>query len=383
MTEFQIDPERGFLPATDPLDHLPAYFAPWEELARNLPKLLTATKLRAFVKDLPLLEAGNLKSEADKRRAMVLLSFIGHGYVWGEAETIRVIPAPLAVPWYQIAEQLGRPPVLSYASYALDNWRRIDSNGPVGLGNLVLMQNFLGGIDEEWFVIVHVAIEAKAAPALAALATAQRAVRQNNLPEVKRQLEIVSSSLETMHEILLRMPERCDPYIYYHRVRPYLHGWRNHPALPEGLSYEGVEAYGGQPQQFRGETGAQSSIVPSLDAGLGIKHQEDVLYTYLQEMRQYMPPAHRDFIRNLQQGPSIRQYVVERRTKESSLRDAYNKCIDWLDRFRSTHVGYAESYIQKQSRRESKNPTDVGTGGTPFMPYLRKHRNETSKHLIR
>jgi indoleamine 2,3-dioxygenase len=383
MTEFQIDPERGFLPATDPLDHLPAYFAPWEELGRNLPKLLTASKLRAFVKDLPLLDAGNLKSEADKRRAMVLLSFIGHGYVWGEAETIRVIPAPLAVPWYQVAEQLGRPPVLSYASYALDNWTRIDSNGPVGLGNLVLMQNFLGGIDEEWFVIVHVAIEANAAPALAALAAAQRAVRQNNLPELKRQLEIVSSSLETMHEILLRMPERCDPYIYYHRVRPYLHGWRNHPALPEGLTYEGVEAYGGRPQQFRGETGAQSSIVPSLDAGLGIKHQEDVLYTYLQEMRQYMPPAHRDFIRSLQQGPSIRQYVVERRTKESLLRDTYNKCIDWLDRFRSTHVGYAESYIQKQSRRESKNPTDVGTGGTPFMPYLRKHRNETSKHFIR
>jgi len=383
MNEFQIDPERGFLPATDPVDHLPAYFAPWEELGQNLPKLLTASKLRAFVKALPLLDAGNLKSEPEKRRAMVLLSFIGHGYVWGEGETLRTIPVPLAVPWYQVAEQLGRPPVLSYASYALDNWRRIDSNDPVALGNLVLMQNFLGGIDEEWFVIVHVAIEANAAPALAALGAAQLAVRQNNLPEVKRQLQIVASSLETMHGILMRMPERCDPYIYYHRVRPYLHGWRNHPALPEGLIYEGVEAYGGRPQQFRGETGAQSSIVPSLDTALGIKHQEDVLYTYLQEMRQYMPPVHRDFIRSLQQGPSIRQYVVERRTKELSLRDAYNSCVDWLDRFRSTHVGYAESYIQKQSRRESKNPTDVGTGGTPFMPYLRKHRNETSKHLIR
>jgi hypothetical protein len=25
----------------------------------------------------------------------------------------------------------------------------------------------------------------------------------------------------------------------------------------------------------------------------------------------------------------------------------------------------------------------VGTGGTPFMPYLRKHRDETAAHVIR
>ena len=66
MNEFQIDPKRGFLPDTDPLDHLPAYFAPWEELGRNLPKLLTASKLRAFIKNLPLLDADNLNSDAEK-----------------------------------------------------------------------------------------------------------------------------------------------------------------------------------------------------------------------------------------------------------------------------------------------------------------------------
>jgi indoleamine 2,3-dioxygenase len=100
-------------------------------------------------------------------------------------------------------------------------------------------------------------------------------------------------------------------------------------------------------------------------------------------MRDYMPPAHREFIRRLQEGASIRQFVMERRKDAPSLRDLYNNCVELLEHFRSTHVGYAESYIQKQSRRGSKNPTDVGTGGTPFMPYLRKHRNETGKHLIR
>src|SRR5215467_6916419 len=184
MNEFQIDPERGFLPATDPVDHLPAYFAPWEELGRNLPKLLTASKLRTFVKALPLLDPGNLKSEAEQRRAMVLLSFIGHGYVWGEGETIRTIPVPIAVPWHQVAERLGRPPVLSYASYALDNWRRIDSDGPIALGNVALLQNFLGGLDEEWFVAVHVDIEAKAGPLLAAVVAAQEAVAGDEIDAV-------------------------------------------------------------------------------------------------------------------------------------------------------------------------------------------------------
>jgi len=192
----------------------------------------------------------------------------------------------------------------------------------------------------------------------------------------------MANTIEEIHEILLRMAEHCDPYIYYHRVRPYLHGWSNHPALPQGLVYEGVDAYRGRPQQFRGETGAQSSLVPSLDAALGIAHREDMLNRYLVEMRHYMPPAHRTFIESVEQGSSIRQFVVANKSRRSSLRDVYNACVLWLERFRSVHLEYAKNYIQKQSQRGTRNPADVGTGGTPFIPYLRKHRDETSKHLI-
>ena len=42
-------------------------------------------------------------------------------------------------------------------------------------------------------------------------------------------------SLRAMFAALLRMPELCDPYIYFHRVRPYIFGWKDQPALPDGV----------------------------------------------------------------------------------------------------------------------------------------------------
>jgi len=188
--------------------------------------------------------------------------------------------------------------------------------------------------------------------------------------------------LERMYQTLLRMPECCDPYIYYNRVRPYLHGWKDNPALPHGVTYQGVAEYAGQPQRFRGETGAQSSIVPTLDAALGITHKDDPLRPYLLEMRDYMPPEHRAFIAAVEAGPSIRNYVLEHRGERPSLRDAYNDCVRWTASFRSTHLEYAAAYIHQQSQRGRSNPTSVGTGGTPFLPYLKKHRDETAEHLI-
>src|SRR5207244_5215542 len=122
-------------------------------------------------------------------------------------------------------------------------------------------------------------------------------------------------ALEKMHATMSRMPEFCDPYIYYNRVRPYIHGWKNQPALSQGLIYEGVAEYRGRPQQFRGETGAQSSIVPALDAVLNISHKNDPLREYLMEMRQYMPPAHRAFIEHLEAGPSVRKFVLDQNSR--------------------------------------------------------------------
>jgi indoleamine 2,3-dioxygenase len=200
-------------------------------------------------------------------------------------------------------------------------------------------------------------------------------------------LRALASAQTEMRDTLLRMKERCDPYVYYTRVRPYIHGWKNSPTLTEGLLYSGVSAYGGRPQPFRGETGAQSSIVPSLDAGLGISHAPDPLTVYLQEMRDYMPPRHRAFLQRLGQTlddrgrPALAGYVRDRRIPSPDLWNAYCACVDLLAQFREIHIGYADSYIHRQHQSHESNPTAVGTGGTPFMAYLQKHLDETKQAI--
>lgn len=379
---FQVDPERGFLPAHDPLDKLPAAFLAWEEIAHDLPKLLAAGRVRSTLERLPKIETASLQGDGEYQRAMLILSYFGHAYVWGEPSPPDRIPTCIAVPWYELAQRLGRPPVLSYASYALNNWRRIDPNGPISLGNIALLQNFLGGVDEEWFILVHVDIEARAAAALSAILKGQEMVFEGRSASLVEHLSTIASSVRGMYRTLLRMPERCDPYIYFHRVRPYIHGWKDHPALLEGMVYEGVDAYEGKGQRFRGETGAQSAIIPSLDAALGIAHRNDPLRPYLMEMREYAPPKHRAFIESVEAGPPIRDYVLRNAGRLPALRDAYNECIHQVELFRSQHLEYAATYVQKQSLKSPYNPTEVGTGGTPFLRYLKKHRDETAEHRI-
>jgi len=376
-----LSSERGFLPLQDPLTRLPKEFDVWENAAQCLPKLLASDQLRQRIENLPPFPVQAIADERERERAMGLLSYVGHAYVWGGARPAPVLPARLAVPWYRVAERLGRPPVLSYSSYALHNYFRFDPAREIECGNLCLIQNFLGGIDEEWFILIHVDIERKAAPAMAALHACIDAAEAGHADPLEALLTEIHASLRSMYATLRRMPEWCDPYVYYHRVRPYIHGWKNHPDLPEGLIYEGVEAYGGRPQQFRGETGAQSSIVPALDAMLGVTHSADALSLYLQEMRTYMPPAHRAFIESLERRAPVRSFV--HRSGGRALASAFNACTEALNDFRSLHLEYAATYIFHQAQTDTKNPHAVGTGGTPFMEYLKKHRDETGQSRLK
>ena len=106
------------------------------------------------------------------------------------------------------------------------------------------------------------------------------------------------------------------------------------------------------------------------------------MLAFLNEMRDYMPPKHRAFIEAIESNGAVRNYVVDQHKNNPALREAYNRCIEQMEEFRSTHLEYARNYIEQQAQAGSVNPTNVGTGGTPFMAYLQKHRDETANHII-
>lgn len=375
MTHFDLS--HGFLPANDPLLALPPQFSRWESAAHEIPKLLITDDPRQLFNALPKFDTSQLGNNDEYERAMLILSYIAHAYVWWNAKPIDSIPVNIAQPWVTVANKLGRPPVLSYASYALYNWYRIDKTKPIKLGNIALAQNFLGGADEEWFILIHVDIEARAIPALTSIIPCLTASAERNQETLTKHLGIIKSSLSAMNTTLERIPEFCDPYIYYNRVRPYIHGWKDNPALPIGLIYTGVDT---TPKKYKGETGAQSSIIPCLDALFGVKHADNPLKAHLEEMKLYMPPLHREFIAHIENKSDLREVV--RMLKDPKITTLYNDCIKEIARFRKTHINYAAHYIQKQKQTSLANATTVGTGGTPFMQYLQNHVTETEAHTL-
>ena len=360
--------ESGFLP-NKISTLLSNEFDDVEHIAKNLPKILANNQIEYEILNLETEKNISNLSIDELERAMLLYSYIGHGYIWGGTSIEKVIPKNISKTWYKISQKLDRPPILSYASYALNNWKLQDVNKPFDLENIRILQNFLGGIDEDWFIMIHIAIEHEAKEILNNLKTYY--LDKN---EDQSYLENALVSIKKINQIMNRMPEKCDPFIYYNRVRPYIFGWKNNPATPNGVIYEGVEEYGGTPQLFRGETGAQSSIVPALDALLGVTHSNDPLKEYLDEMRLYMPKEHRNLLNDLDQwSENNRSNSI---TEDSSV-VLSDEIIKEVHAFRNKHLEYARIYIHEQSLSNQNNSNVVGTGGTPFMKYLDKHLQET------
>ncbi|KAL4990052.1 Indoleamine 2,3-dioxygenase [Aspergillus falconensis] len=417
--EYGISPDTGFLPSETPLEHLPdPYYAKWEWIVANIQSLLLSRRMRGVVDNMPMLSTSYLQTEAEWRRAYSILGFILHGYVWGGSTPAERIPPQLTVPLFEVCDHLDLPPVATYAGLVLWNFKPIFPDEPMDdLDNLACINTITGTLDEQWFYLVSVAIEARGGPAISLVLQAIAAARVGNTAVVIEYLQALAEMIDEIGAVLERMYEHNDPYVFYNKIRPYLAGSKNmaDAGLPNGLLYDD----GKKPEyrQYGGGSNAQSSLIQFLDIALGIEHwptgenrpsssekggvSAGPRHGFIQEMRSYMPGPHRKFLEHMGAVANIREYVEDRRSNKP-LCLAYDACLSMLQSMRTKHIQMVSRYIitpsqkarEKPSRPSSLNLATArhgekpdgsklrGTGGTALIPFLKQARNETGEPMI-
>ncbi|KAJ2345132.1 tryptophan 2,3- dioxygenase, partial [Coemansia sp. RSA 2618] len=402
LEDYDISATHGFLPSEPPLRRLPdPYYAPWEDVMDRFNQYLLTHHIRRLVRKMPVLSTDKLSTQAEYRRAFSILAFMGHAYVWGRNGAVsepaaEFLPASIAAPWVAVAEFLQLNPVICCAAVCHWNWQILDDDAedPMDIDNLGTLHTFSGSLDESWFYLVTTAIEAKCARGLGAILDATAAVERDDMARVTRALHQIAHALGEANGILERMYERCDPYVFYWKIREYLAGWENmaEAGLPHGVLYEGVDdtdtfsldnwqSLFRRFRKYAGGSAAQTPLLQAFDIALGIKHfptgergpQSSVadarcqlraqgvpepppVNSYLVQMRDYMPGSHRRFLEDLSATCRVREYVLLACSDSLLhmgtpgdprvlLRQAYNGCVELMKSFRDKHIMIVSRYI--------------------------------------
>ncbi|KAL2262002.1 hypothetical protein VTK26DRAFT_2771 [Humicola hyalothermophila] len=369
LADYGISPTHGFLPDVLPLTRLPdPYYNKWEAIVANLQGLILSKRLRGVIDRLPVLSTIGLEHDAEWRRAYMLLCFMAHGYIWGGDSPSERLPPSISVPLLQVSEHLEVPPVATYAAVCLWNFKPLFMDEEIdNLENLATLTTFTGALDESWFYLVSVAMEARGAPIIPLMLTAIAAARENDAKAVTRCLSTFAERLDDLTNLLQRMHESCDPHIFYHRIRPFLAGSKNmaDAGLPNGVVYEdgsGNETY----RQYAGGSNAQSSLIQFFDIVLGIEHRPTgnkkpsteneregrppaPRHNFIMEMRRYMPGPHARFLNDVQAVANIRDFV-EANQHDRPLCVAYDACLSMLRNLRDKHIAIVTRYIVLPSR---------------------------------
>ncbi|XP_059541325.1 indoleamine 2,3-dioxygenase 1 [Myotis daubentonii] len=388
VEEFHIDEDVGFaLP--DPLEELPYPYDAWISIAKNLPVLIKNDELRAEVEKLPMLSIDDLQGHRLQRLAHLALGYITMAYVWGQGDDVRkVLPRNIAVPYCNLSEKLGLPPILVYADCVLANWKKKDPSGPMTYENMDILFSFPGGDCGKGFFLISLLVEIEAASAIKVIPTIFHAVQNQDRDTLQKALLDITSCLHKALEVFHQIHEYVDPDLFFNVLRIYLSGWKGNAKMPEGLLYEG---FWDTPKMFAGGSAAQSSIFQCFDVLLGIQHSSDEASSaeFLQEMRTYMPPAHQKFLHSLESKPSVREFVLSE--GDDSLQAIYNECVDAMVSLRNYHLQIVAKYIviparQSKNTQPSEEPSESenkGTGGTDVMKFLKSVRDTTKSALLK
>lgn len=146
----------------------------------------------------------------------------------------------------------------------------------------------------------------------------------------------------------------------YISFRTFIFGITSQSMFPHGVIYEGVSS---EPLSFRGESGANDSMIPLCDNLLNITMPDTPLTSILQDFRSYRPGNHRQFLEHVRATSlnlSLKSYAFAAPSSAALYLLALNQVRD----FRWRHWCFTREYILK------KTTHPVATGGSPIVTWL-------------
>jgi indoleamine 2,3-dioxygenase len=284
------------------------------------------------------------------------------------------LPPQLAVPLLQLSKKNNVFPWLDYAyGYGLNNAVLREGEDNTDYNSYNTIRTFNGNQSEEGFINVHVAMVSQSGDllkyqqeCLESIATDQRDKFNSSL---QKHFDRLYSIVDTLQQMW-----KASSYNDYLSFRTFIMGQiGNERCYPnENIVFDMGDSK--QVHQFRGETGAQDSIVPSVDSFLQLDYPVNKLTEYLYDLRQYRPKDHQEYINFVKESSDNLEFsnYCFQDTKSSIL---LLKNLNCLRMFRKKHWNLTKKYIIQTI----KHP--VATGGTPITTWLPNQLGATLEYM--
>jgi hypothetical protein len=298
-----LSAENGFLP-TDHPGRLPMSHQAWEDLAEMLPTLANDKLWHLYVAKMPTLSASaEVISDQHLMRASSILGLIAAALynLDREVKHVEILPQ-IMTPWKEVTARLGRKiSHLSFEDYFLHNWSWIKT--PAERAAIEIKDTnaeremstpLVGTQTERVFCSVMVEIHSVSRGLPLAIALAQDAVARSDDSALETHLVEMSSFAKAITAAFLRINPNshadtyCDPAMLAQTLVPI--------GLPTPTGSPGLMAI------------ISSPALIAIDCAFGHVFPKDMQAFITDDL----PLLWRQFFVAVQQGPSIREYILYR-----------------------------------------------------------------------
>jgi len=293
------------------------------------------------------------------------------------------LPVNIAQPLCHVADALQVYPFLDYHyAYSLGNYVKWDPTKGLHWNNLGMACSFTGGSDEVGFIMNHVYINEATPNLIKGVIGAVNAANNVFLEDPKREgegvklkteaehLEVIKVHLEGVLETMVDINSRratmwkASRYQNYNDFRTFIMGIQGNTAVfGDGVVYEGCDDDPDRRRQYRGQTGAQDDIIPTMDIFSGVvdRYPDNMLTKYLLDLRSYRPVCVQRFFDDLRKSVKPLHEIVAANRELSIIMLGI---VEQIYYFRNGHWQFVQRYIMGNTRHP------VATGGTPITSWL-------------